>query len=229
VSDRRDPRFPLKIEVEYRTAAAFLVAYSANLSKGGLFLETDEALPQGTRLAVRVVVPGHGPTIEGEVAWVRTREQGTPGVGVRFLDRASEELGQVIDSLVVGFKGVRVVVFASRHGPRGKIIRMVRSMMSNALVVEVASKREGENALGAEHDLAVIDLDDALSDGLGIVRAAKQRPQGPIPVIALAADGVGRVRARDAGADGVVANPPGSHEFQEAIIAALAKPSRVGR
>ena len=43
MADRRQPRLPISLEVAYRTAGAFLVSYSINLSKGGIFLETSAA------------------------------------------------------------------------------------------------------------------------------------------------------------------------------------------
>ena len=45
--DRRQPRLPIQLKVAYRTTGAFLVAYSVNLSKGGIFLETPTPLEVG--------------------------------------------------------------------------------------------------------------------------------------------------------------------------------------
>ena len=58
MSDRRQPRVPLKLEVEYRTTGAFLVSYSVNLSTGGIFIETNQPQPIGEQMMLKLVVPG---------------------------------------------------------------------------------------------------------------------------------------------------------------------------
>ena len=72
MTDRVYDRVPLSLEVEYRTAGAFLVAYTSNLSKGGLFIDTDAPLGTGTELLLRFTIPGAGPIeVRGVAAWVR--------------------------------------------------------------------------------------------------------------------------------------------------------------
>src|SRR6476469_8432205 len=108
--DRRQPRVPIKLEVSYRTAGAFLVSYSVNLSKGGIFIETADPVAIGERVALKIEVPGGGAMdIEGVVTWTRTQaEDGMPpGMGLRF-DRLEERYGEVIDSLVRDFAGLSV-------------------------------------------------------------------------------------------------------------------------
>ena len=65
-----------------------LLAVTANLSTGGLFVKTTEPPPVGTR--VRVVVDLGERAIRGyaEVAWIRTRYGGHDqprGMGLRFV------------------------------------------------------------------------------------------------------------------------------------------------
>src|SRR5256885_2182667 len=94
--DRRQPRLPIKLEVEYRTAGAFLVSYSVNLSKGGIFIETASPLPVGAQLSLMFEVPGAGNLeVSGSVAWVRqgTETTGLPdGMGIQF-DNLDERYG----------------------------------------------------------------------------------------------------------------------------------------
>ena len=47
MSDREHDRIPFSMQVEFRTASSFLVAYSVNLSRGGMFIETDAEVPMG--------------------------------------------------------------------------------------------------------------------------------------------------------------------------------------
>ena len=51
---RRTPRVPVALELEYRSAGAFLVAYTTNLSKGGIFVDTSTPLPIGTVVATKL-------------------------------------------------------------------------------------------------------------------------------------------------------------------------------
>ena len=89
-------RVPIPLEVEYRTAGAFLVSYSVNLSKGGIFIETNTPLEPGSTSARSFDVPGAGTLeVEGVVAWVRTGSpDGLPdGMGIQF-ERLDERYGE---------------------------------------------------------------------------------------------------------------------------------------
>ena len=53
---------PYAVQVEFRTASSFLVAYSVNLSRGGLFIETEVDIPTGSMMTIDFAVPGAGTT-----------------------------------------------------------------------------------------------------------------------------------------------------------------------
>src|SRR3954470_18208647 len=115
MGDRREPRLPISLEVAYRTAGAFLVSYSINLSKGGIFLETATPLEIGEHVSLRFDVPGVGPLdVSGQVAWVRTdSHDGLPdGMGIQF-DQLDAQYGSIIDDMVRGFVGLTVLVIAA--------------------------------------------------------------------------------------------------------------------
>jgi uncharacterized protein (TIGR02266 family) len=69
--NRRNARVPIALELEYRSAGAFLVAYTTNLSKGGIFVDTTAPLPIGTVVSMRLRAPNM-PVCElhGTVAWL---------------------------------------------------------------------------------------------------------------------------------------------------------------
>ena len=58
MSEREYDRMPYVVQVEFRTASSFLVAYSVNLSRGGLFIETPSDVPAGAGITVDLTVPG---------------------------------------------------------------------------------------------------------------------------------------------------------------------------
>src|SRR3954468_24782328 len=98
MAEREYPRMPYAVQVEFRTASSFLVAYSVNLSRGGLFIETEVDIPTGVTMTIDFAVPGPGTTsLNGLVAWLRTSDEpGPPGLGIEFQDVAPT-LGSTID------------------------------------------------------------------------------------------------------------------------------------
>jgi uncharacterized protein (TIGR02266 family) len=147
MADRRSPRLPISLEVAYRTAGAFLVSYSINLSKGGIFLETASPQAIGEEVTLRFEVPGVGPLeVVGTVAWVRSgSHDGLPdGMGIQFAE-LDAKYGATIDEMVRGFVGLTVLVIAASPDRLALIGRYVRSIIAceiveatNASVAEVA-------------------------------------------------------------------------------------------
>src|SRR5262245_6601030 len=102
MAEREHGRMPYSVQVEFRTPSSFLVAYSVNLSRGGLFIEIDADIPTGAPLTVDFGIPTVGQiSLNGAVSWRRGAESpdGPPGLGVEF-DDVAPQLGSVIDRLV---------------------------------------------------------------------------------------------------------------------------------
>ena len=228
---RHDVRIPLALEVEYRTAGAFLVAYSVNLSKGGIFLETDNPMPMGTVLNLRFSVPGGSPLeVTGLVAWVRSLpEPGKPaGMGIEF-ENLDGKHGELLDAIVACFRGIRVVVLAKSSQTRSVLARAVRSLFATADIVETSDADLVEAAFNQkEPDLIVVDLDDAAADGLLALRHAKHMISRPVPVIVASHDEEARARARELGADDIINSPVTLGDMQAAVVRAISRPLRVG-
>jgi type IV pilus assembly protein PilZ len=229
-NDRQHVRIPLALEVEYRTAGAFLVAYSVNLSKGGIYLETDNPMPMGTVLNLRFSVPGGDPLeVTGVVAWVRgVPEPGKPaGMGIEF-ENLDGRHGEVIDGIVAAFRGIRVVVLAKSSQTRSVLARGVRSLFATADIVETSDSDLVEAAVRQkEPDLIVVDLDDSEADGLLALRLAKTLLARPVPVIVASHDDDVRIRARELGADDVLNAPVTLPDMQAAVVRAISRPVRV--
>lgn len=243
--NRHHERVALALAVEFRTAGAFLVAYSTNLSKGGIFVETETPLPVGTEIAMRIGVPGGPPLeVQGVVAWVQawSTEDKPKGMGIRFaeLDAA---FGDAIDRIVESFRGLRVLVMAHDSAARGSLGRSVRTVLATAEVVEADSGETAEKLLGQrECDLALIELDMGLEEVLGddaassspggspegllTLRLCKARPK-PTPVIALAGSDDRRAYARELGADAVLPISAPFADLQAAIVRLLSRPMSV--
>ncbi len=97
MENRVTKRLPIRVLVEYESAEDFLIDYTANVSVGGMFIQTDEPLPVGSRFRLRFKVPDHSKIIEtfGEVRWsVPPAEAGPmrPGMGIQFDDLKASDL-----------------------------------------------------------------------------------------------------------------------------------------
>lgn len=228
MTGRAFKRIPYVVKVEFRTASSFLVAYSINLSRGGIFLETEQAAKIGDEVALEFAVPGIGAIqVTGRVAWQRPpgRTDGPPGIGVQF-QGLDGELGQIIDGLIASFKGLRVLVLCAREQDGPLLTRLIRSVVATADVTTSSDFRRAPELVGNHVDLAVVEVDIYTDLALGLIRQAKTLAP-PIPVIALASHESFRVQARRAGADELIQNPPAFQEFQKVMVRALGRPVRV--
>ena len=106
---RQERRDVFDIQVGIATRHRIFVGLSANISSGGLFVATDQALERGDSIDVRFRIPGSDHVFQkkAEVAWTRpfdhnqTHRQAQAGAGVRLLDLTAEEqrmLNEFIDA-----------------------------------------------------------------------------------------------------------------------------------
>ncbi|MCC6746300.1 MAG: TIGR02266 family protein [Deltaproteobacteria bacterium] len=231
---RRFRRVPVVMEVHYRTTGSFLISYSMNLSKGGLFLETADLLPSGSTLRLRFTVPGtnHPFETEAKVMWLRegTSDDGLPsGLGVQF-DRLDDGIGELIDSLVKDFAGVRLMAAAGDPGAAERLGRYLGSILHcNVITTGTAAEafarldERTEAGVAAPPDLVAIDLDSLGEVGLTLLRATKGISPAP-PVVALSRDPATARLALDAGAAATLANPPSYERMRQLVLDLLGRP-----
>ena len=228
MSEREYDRIPYSVQVEFRTASSFLVAYSVNLSRGGLFVETDADLPTGVLLSFDLQVPGAGLLhLVGVIAWRRGYDSpdGPPGIGIEFQDLAPQ-LGSAIDKLVSSFRGVQILVLSGDRQDRTTLARSLKSIISTAEILQAADAETAASLLTKDIDLAVVDVDFDPEGALEILRAA-QRLSPKVPTVALTASAQRREYAKTAGADELATNPPPFGELQVVLVRALSKPVSV--
>ena len=220
---------PYTVQVEFRTASSFLVAYSINLSRGGLFLETDADVPTGALMTVDFEVPSAGTTsINGVVAWRRALDEGAsgpPGIGIEFQDIAPQ-LGALIDRLVASFRGVQVLLLSGDRQDRTTLARNIKSIFSTAEITQATNASIAGNILTSEVDVAIVDVDFDREGGLAIIRAAKALDP-PVPAIAITSNPAYREQAIEAGTDELLQNPPPFADLQVVLVRALGKPVAV--
>jgi len=225
---RRHGRVPVAFEVTYSTPGAFLVAYTSNLSKGGVFLDTPKPLPVGTAVKLSFSAPSAPEPIvvDAVVAWIRdtpTPEGHPSGMGLRF-DQLEERYGAVIDRLVAGFAGLRILVVAADPAARALLGRYLRSIIA-AQVIEAIDAETAATAIEGHVDLCVLDFDDG-DDAKRTIASSLNAPE-PVPLIALVSSDADRDRALALGVDEAVLSPPAFNVLQAAVIRCVAKPAAV--
>ncbi len=224
MSEREHDRLPYAVQVEFRTASSFLVAYSVNLSRGGLFLETEADLPSGVDTMITMHVPGvDAIELKGVVAWRRGIEsaEGPPGLGIELLD--TTPLNAIIDRLVSKFHGVHILVLSGDRQDRTTLARSIKSIIATAEIMQAADASVAAALMTTEVDLAVIDVDYDADGGLKTLQAAKAL-NPPVPTVAITSNPSLREHARVAGADELATNPPPFAELQVVLMRALSKP-----
>lgn len=223
-------RAAMTLEVQYRSVGSFLVSYSVNLSKGGLFLANAELLPIGAQLRVRFAVPGAPPpggAIESDavVAWVRAERtaDGLPaGLGLSF-DRLDEQIGAQIDAVVRSFSGVSLIVVAQSADGVERLARQLGNTLS-CTITRCTTARDALVRLQPQLDLLVLDLDSLAADGVMLVAQVRAR-MPHLPVLALTRYDEFRRAAASAGA-AVLDNPPAQSALRALVIDLVSQPLR---
>jgi uncharacterized protein (TIGR02266 family) len=86
-SDRRGhARLSIAVAVDFESGHNFYSVRTRDISMGGLFVETDAAVPIGTKLAVDLKFMKTYLRVDCEVMWALTDGDTTIGVGLRFVD-----------------------------------------------------------------------------------------------------------------------------------------------
>src|SRR3954451_1283832 len=87
----RAPRLEYELPVAYRTVSGFVTDWAVNISRGGLFINTQKPLPVGTNVKLIVSLPGT--EFPFDLAGRVTRINEThvapnqvPGMAIEFVD-----------------------------------------------------------------------------------------------------------------------------------------------
>ncbi len=212
-------------ELTYRSNAALLVAYATHLIRGQLLIETSKRIPNGTPLHLRLVAPATSIALTGVVSGTSGSAEATE-IALSVTARA-EVLGEAVDKLAFGFKGIKALVAASQAAPRALLIRYLRSIVT-CEVIEIDQTKLSEPGAICNVDLAVIDLDSTGAAGYELyARLREHKEAGSAPVLAVAHLERDRARAASLGFDEALANPPAFSDLQAAALRNLARPVKV--
>ncbi|TMA26769.1 MAG: TIGR02266 family protein [Deltaproteobacteria bacterium] len=103
---RAFPRVSARFAVRFATVQDFVLEYAANISAGGLFVETEDPPPLQSVVKVEMQLPGTSAPVQarGRVVHRVTKEQArksgtSPGMGVQFVE-ATDEFREKIDAAI---------------------------------------------------------------------------------------------------------------------------------
>jgi uncharacterized protein (TIGR02266 family) len=190
--------------VHYATLDQLVVAYSADLSKGGMFLASDQFLPVNATLSLTLELPSRGGELSVKCRVVYTRDAATAakagkpsGMGIQFLDldeQALTRIGQFIaeqsmaaldDPRAGHDKPLSVLVVDDDHSSREAAAKPFRDRGDT-----VRTASDGVDALAAclkdSPDVILSDVQMPRMDGWQLVRIVRSRPQlSQVPMLFL--------------------------------------------
>ncbi len=228
MASRDYERAPGRLQVEFRSPTALLVAYTVNLSRGGMFIQCGKELPpEGAVLDLEITLPDRSVVeLEGVVTWQRVEadDSGPRGVGVQF-ETLAEELGPIVDRLVVGYSSIHIVVQCRDERDRKTLLRMIKSVIGTAEVVFASDFEAAQGSITKTTDLVIVDADESASSAASTVKLSTD--QEAIPTIALAKKPSAIQALKAAGAKEILSNPPSAAALRRAILHLLSTPTRV--
>ncbi len=116
---RQHPRAQARIKVEYHFGSSTGVGYTNDISEGGIYLASSPIAPIGTRIYLRMHLPGSHAGEPLKIIGLGTRAIDSaegkikPGMGIHFevaYARTRESLGDFIDSLLAIGQDPRAVL-----------------------------------------------------------------------------------------------------------------------
>jgi len=212
------------VEIGYRSAGAFLVAYVSQIARGELFIESPTLPPRGTPLALRIAAPPATMTLEGMVVGGREARPGQPAGMAVALAATSEAFGATVDRLAAAFAGFRILLSTGEAAPRAILGRYLRSMIS-CTVIDADGETDRSLDLGTL-DLVVLDLDSSGPRGFELGQRVRQRPRAA-PILALAQLERDRAIASGLGFEEVLPNPPAFADLDAALRRCLSRPMTI--
>jgi uncharacterized protein (TIGR02266 family) len=118
---RKDTRFPISRPVKIRCSNWDQAAtvYTRDVSRGGIFLRSENPVEVGTPITVTLVLPdGNEISLEGEVAYALPKERAGPkgpGIGVRFRELDGEVKTRFEDLLIEAAEAAEESTTAKRR------------------------------------------------------------------------------------------------------------------
>ena len=228
-----------------------VVAYTRNLSRGGLFLSTDRLLPSGSIVRVSVELPDGGPeiSIPCEVAYLRNAGEAggrSAGMGVKFID-PDQAVRRRLEWYIVNSTPEPGQIGAGERARKLSVViveddPLQRKLASAPFLERGDSVRgcgDGLEALGAclndPPDVILSDVQMPKMDGWQLIRMLRSRPQlSRVPILFLTtlSGEEDRLRGYRLGVDDYIRKPYQAEELvartDRAVVRALQQAAASG-
>ncbi len=193
---RNEPRLDATLCVHYKSLDELVVAYTTDMSSGGLFVSTRDFIPVGSVVELEIELPDDGVTVRTLARVAHVVDTGErAGMGMEFLKRES---GGIVDQLA-RYLTLRLGNGAEPAAAQAAYVLIVdddRAYRDQAAMVmkrsghRVAVAENGLEALGLvlrdPPDLIISDVQMPTMDGWQFLRLLRARPSvAHIPVIFL--------------------------------------------
>lgn len=229
---RRSPRFAARIKVSFPSVDDLVTAYTADLSRGGLFVAASVQLPPGTEVQLSLeLADGSAPArIPARVAYVLGPELAAaqarePGMGMQFHAADTEELGlriaqylsSSVDELVTesAEEPLHVLVVEDSAIQRGRVVGALRASGHRVTTAEHGLEALGK-ALKDPPDAVLTDVNMPVMDGwqlLRLLRARETTKNVPIVFLTTLGSEQDRIRGYEAGVDDYISKPFAEEEL----------------
>ena len=207
---RKSPRIPLKVQVKYKTPNAFLADYALNISKGGIFIETDKPLPLGSSVDFQLLFPDALKPVKGtgEVVRIAAGNDEPSGMGIRFKDLSPEGMA-IVEKIFKDFAGIRILVIDDAAVMRRLLSFWLRKIIK-CDITEASDGIEAISKLKEKFDLVITDLRMPRADGLKVIEHIRDNMHDtvtPIIIVTTVASGDDKKKALMLGASGYITKP----------------------
>jgi uncharacterized protein (TIGR02266 family) len=83
---RSDRRYERRVAISVTHEGEVLSTFTRNISLGGVFIESDRALPFGAKVSLDFRIPTQSEPVlvEGQVRWIELEDGQVRGIGIRF-------------------------------------------------------------------------------------------------------------------------------------------------
>ncbi len=98
IDRRKSDRAELVVRVEYQTIDQLFSEFARNINEGGIFVETDSALPVGSVVSLQFKIPGSDEPIQVHGSVVRQTDGAgdeAKGMGIEFDTLAPEDTKRI--------------------------------------------------------------------------------------------------------------------------------------
>jgi uncharacterized protein (TIGR02266 family) len=223
---REHPRVEATFRVLYTTIDQLLVAYSFDLSKGGMFLQTDDLLPINAVIQVNLELAEGSSEIPVicRVAYVRDAAEaaeGRPaGMGIEFLDMNNECLALIQEFIASKIHGEEPAIPMPPDVLNVLVVdddEAVRTLAGSAFAARSDRVRYAADGFEAfamclkdPPDILISDVHMPRMDGWQLLRLVRARPSlSSVPVLFLTtlSGNDERLRGYQLGVDDYIAKP----------------------